>query len=94
MAEEFLKFVYFSTLELKIEANPPEWVLLYDLVEEFVYDIEERRYFGVKMVISYVKLFSNVTKTSTISSYGFPFFSIVLMNSILFIFIIFKTIKL
>lgn len=32
-----------GTLELKIEANPPEWVRLYDFVEEFYYDIEERR---------------------------------------------------
>ena len=32
-----------GTLEFKIEANPPEWVRLYDLVEEFYYDIEERR---------------------------------------------------
>ena len=32
-----------GTLELKIEANPPEWVCLYDFVEEFYYDIEERR---------------------------------------------------
>ena len=32
-----------GTLEFKIEANPPEWVRLYDFVEEFYYDIEERR---------------------------------------------------
>ena len=41
-----------GTVELKIEANPTEWVLLYDLVEEFYYDIEERTDSGVKMVIS------------------------------------------
>ena len=41
-----------GTVELKIEANPTEWVLLYGLVEEFYYDIEERTDSGVKMVIS------------------------------------------
>jgi hypothetical protein len=41
-----------GTLELKIEANPPEWVLLYDLVEEFYYDIEERTDSGVSTGIS------------------------------------------
>ena len=41
-----------GTVELKIEANPPEWVLLYDLVEEFYYDIEERTDSGVSTGIS------------------------------------------
>jgi len=68
----------FSTLELKIEANPPEWVLLYNLVEEFFYDIEERRYFGVSTDISEAeepefyeslqKLFKEVQKSKNLSS--------------------------
>jgi len=41
-----------GTLELKIEANPPEWVRLYDFVEEFYYDIEERTDSGVSTGIS------------------------------------------
>ena len=42
-----------GTLELKIEANPPEWVRLYDFVEEFFYDIEERiELAGTAIVIS------------------------------------------
>ena len=41
-----------GTLELKIEANPPELVLLCNLVEEFFYDIEERTDSGVSTGIS------------------------------------------
>lgn len=41
-----------GTLELKIEANPPELVFLYDLIEEFYYDIEERTDSGVSTGIS------------------------------------------
>ena len=42
-----------GTLELKIEANPPEWVRLYDFVEDFFYDIEERiESAGTTIVIS------------------------------------------
>ena len=42
-----------GTLELKIEANSSEWVRLYDFVEEFFYDIEERiELAGTAIVIS------------------------------------------
>ena len=42
-----------GTLELKIEANSSEWVRLYDFVEEFFYDIEERiELAGTTIVIS------------------------------------------
>jgi hypothetical protein len=53
-------------------------VLLYDLVEEFFYDIEERRYFGVSTGISEAeepefyeslqKLFKEVQKSKNLSS--------------------------
>ena len=67
-----------GTLELKIEANPPELVLLYDLVEEFYYDIEERTDSGVSTGISEAeeqkfydslqKLFQAVQKSEDLSS--------------------------
>ena len=68
-----------GTLELKIEANPPEWVRLYDFVEEFYYDIEERREStGTTIVInqeeeqefydSLQKLFQEVEKSEEFSS--------------------------
>ena len=67
-----------GTVELKIEANPPEWVLLYDLVEEFYYDIEERTDSGVSTGISEAeeqefyeslqKLFQAVQKSEDLSS--------------------------
>jgi len=67
-----------GTLELKIEANPPELVLLYDFVEKFFYDIDEREYSGVLTGISEAeeqefyeslqKLFQAVQKSEDLSS--------------------------
>ena len=67
-----------GTLELKIEANPPELVLLYDLVEEFFYGIDQREYSGVLTGISEAeeqefyeslqKLFKEVQKSKNLSS--------------------------
>ena len=68
-----------GTLELKIEANPPEWVRLYDFVEDFFYDIEERiESTGTAIVISeeeeqkfydsLQKLFNEVEKSEEFSS--------------------------
>ena len=67
-----------GTLELKIEANPPELVLLCDLVEKFFYDIEERTDSGVSTGISEAeeqefyeslqKLFQAVQKSEDLSS--------------------------
>ena len=67
-----------GTLELKIEANPPELVRLYDFVEEFFYDIDEREYSGVLTGISedkiqefyesIQKLFEKVQKSEDLSS--------------------------
>ena len=68
-----------GTLELKIEANPPEWVRLYDFVEDFFYDIEERiESTGTAIVISeeeeqkfydsLQKLFNEVKKLEEFSS--------------------------
>jgi hypothetical protein len=67
-----------GTLELKIEANPPELVLLYDFVEKFFYDIDEREYSGVLTGISEAeeqefyeslqKLFQEVQKSEDLSS--------------------------
>ena len=68
-----------GTLELKIEANPPEWVRLYDFVEEFFYDLEERiELAGTAIVISeeeeqkfydsLQKLFQEVEKSEEFSS--------------------------
>ena len=67
-----------GTLELKIEANPPELVLLYDFVEKFFYDIDEREYSGVLTGISedkiqefyesIQKLFEKVQKSEYLSS--------------------------
>jgi len=66
-----------GTLELKIEANPPELVRLYDFVEEFFYDIDEREYSGVLTGISEAeeqefyeslqKLFQAVQKSEDLS---------------------------
>ena len=41
-----------GTLEFKIEANPPEWVRLYDLVENIYYKVEERVDSDASIVIS------------------------------------------
>ena len=67
-----------GTVELKIEANPTEWVRLYDFVEKFFYDIEEREYSGVltgiseaeeqKFYDSLQKLFNEVEKSEEFSS--------------------------
>ena len=68
-----------GTLELKIEANSSEWVRLYDFVEEFFYDLEERiELAGTAIVISeeeeqkfydsLQKLFNEVEKSEEFSS--------------------------
>ena len=67
-----------GTLELKIEANPPEWVCLYDLVENIYYKVEEKVDFDASIVISeeeeqkfydsLQKLFQEVEKSEEFSS--------------------------
>lgn len=67
-----------GTLELKIEANPPEWVCLYDLVENIYYKVEERVDSDASIVISEAeeqefyeslqKLFNEVEKLEEFSS--------------------------
>lgn len=67
-----------GTVELKIEANPPEWVCLYDLVENIYYKVEERVDSDASIVISeeeeqkfydsLQKLFNEVEKLEEFSS--------------------------
>ena len=67
-----------GTLELKIEAIPPEWVCLYDLVENIYYKVEERVDSDASIVISEAeeqefyeslqKLFNEVEKLEEFSS--------------------------
>ena len=67
-----------GTVELKIEANPPEWVCLYDLVENIYYKVEERVDSDASIVISEAeeqefyeslqKLFNEVEKLEEFSS--------------------------